>query len=121
MKASPYQECVVMGEVFLLSGERKVRELTRLMDDQRQQDFVPDLLKLKCAPCQAEKEKTAITGDVDGCMSGIVSGRFFPFLAFWVWPSTGRVLDILAIPRRRPPLGIPVIGASFLKPFRFRF
>lgn len=120
LKASPYQECVVMGEIFLWFFERKFRDLRRLKDDQRQQDFVPDLLKLKCAPCQAEKEKTAFTGDVDGWISGMVSRRLFRFFACWAWPSTRRVFDILAIPRRRHPLDIPVMGVSHLQPCRFR-
>lgn len=120
LKGSPYQGCVVLGEMSLLSGEREICELIRLRDDQRQQNMVPDLLKLKCAPFQAEKEKTAFTGDGDGWMSSIISGGGVRFLACWAWHSTGCALDILFLPRRCPPLDVPVMGASFLRPCRFR-
>jgi len=120
LKDSPYLGCHVLWEMSGLSNERAVCGLKRRRDDQRQQDMVPDLLKLKCAPCQAEKEKTAFTGDGDGWMSSIISEGFFRFLTCWVWHSTGCALDILVPPRRCPPLDVPVMGASFLRPCRFR-
>ncbi|MEO7860336.1 MAG: hypothetical protein ABIU05_07805, partial [Nitrospirales bacterium] len=62
-------EGLPISEMSVLSGERNIYELIRPRYDQRQQKMVPDLAKLKCAPCQAEKVKTAFTGDGDGSRS----------------------------------------------------
>lgn len=113
-------EGLPIARMFLLSGERNIYELIRLRDDQRQQKMVPDLATLKCAPCQAEKVKTAFTGDGDGSRSNIISGWVGRFLDCWACSSTGRVLDLLVIPRRRPSFHIPVIGSSLLQPCGFR-
>lgn len=113
-------EGLPISRMSVLSGERNIYELIRPRDDQRQQKMVPDLAKLKCAPCQAEKVKTAFTGDGDGWRSNIISGWVGRFLDCWACSSTGRVLDLLVIPRRRPSLHIPVIGSSLLQPCGFR-
>lgn len=120
LKSSLYLGCVVLSEMSRLSNERAVCGLKRLRDDQKQENMVPDIPKLKCAPCQTEKEKTAFSGDDNGWMSGIVSRVLFRFLACRAGRSTKCALDILALHRRPPPLDISVMGASFLEPCRFR-
>src|SRR5690606_23762012 len=87
---------------------------------QSQQNMVPDLMKFKCSPCQAEKEKTAFTGDGDGWMSRIISRGFFRFRICQAWYSTECPFDILVFPHRWPTLGVPVLWASFFRPCRFR-
>lgn len=120
LKASPYLGCVVWGRCLCFPVEREVCGLIHLRDDQRQQDMVPELMKLKCAPCQAEEEKTAFMRDGDGWMSDIVSRVLFRLLARRAGRSTRRGLDILALHRKCSPFDISIMGACFLEPCRFR-
>ena len=70
----------MIGKMFLFCNDRKFFELVRLGTIRANKNIVPDLMEFKCSPCQAEKEKTAFTGDGDGWMSSIISRGFFRFL-----------------------------------------
>ena len=120
LKGSPYlgMDCD-RGDVSAVR-EPKICELTKPRDHQRRPHMVLDLLKLKCAPCQAEKEKTAFTGDGDGRMSSIISGEVFRFRVCWAWHSRGCAPDILVLPCRCSSLDVSVVGATFLQPCRFK-
>lgn len=62
LKGLPYlRMCGDRGEVSL-GHERKICDLITHWDHQTQQNMVPDLLRVKCLPCRAEKDEDSFHG-----------------------------------------------------------